>query len=356
MNRVAALAARLAAFADGALIEFKENRWYFTGFPSSAGVLLVTKQNAVFLTDSRYIEAARNGVYPEVAVRELTSLPTQLPALLAELGVRTLAIEAEHTTIARRKALCGMVGSVTLEESGLLDQAVTQLRAVKSREEVSHIIAAQRIAEQAFETTLGEIRPGMTEREIALSLDFHMLRLGADALSFETIAVSGENSSKPHGVPGNRAVCKGDFITMDFGAVVNGYHSDMTRTVAVGSVTQAQRDVYETVLAAQGAMLGVIREGQRCADVDAAAREVIAQAGYGDFFRHGAGHSVGLEIHELPSLSPASTDTLAAGNVVTAEPGIYLPGRFGVRIEDMAYVTQAGHENLTCAPKALVIL
>ena len=183
-----------------------------------------------------------------------------------------------------------------------------------------------------------------------------MLRNGAQAVSFETIAVSGKNSSMPHGVPSDKKIEKGDFITMDFGAVVDGYHSDMTRTVAVGSVSSKQAEVYETVLRAQNNCLEMLKAGVSCKNADASARDVIKNAGYGEFFGHGTGHGVGIEIHESPNLSPYSKATLETGNVVTVEPGIYIPDEFGVRIEDMVLITEDGFVNLTSCEKELIIL
>lgn len=349
---VHALQVQLAS-GQGALIRYPENRRYFTNFISSAGFLLVTRERAGFMTDSRYIEAAQAAVPAGIEVREAGALTDEM---LRGLEIERLSIEASHTTIASLHRLEKVCAGIELDTSSFLDDAIGALRAIKSRDEVEKIIRAQRIAERALEKTLAMIRPGVTEREIALSLDFNMLSMGAEGLSFETIAVSGENSSKPHGVPGSRHVREGDFVTMDFGAMVEGYHSDMTRTVAVGSVTEEQRRVYDTVLAAQAAMLDGLRAGITCAQADALARDVIEHAGYGGDFRHSAGHGVGLEIHEPPFEAPRSQEVIRAGNVVTAEPGIYLPGRFGVRIEDMAYITATGLENLTQAPKELMIL
>ena len=183
-----------------------------------------------------------------------------------------------------------------------------------------------------------------------------MLKNGAECVSFETIDVSGKNSSMPHGVPSGKKIETGDFITMDFGAVIDGYHSDMTRTVAVGEVSSKQARVYETVLAAQLKGLEALRPCLSCREADAAAREVVENAGFGDYFGHGTGHGVGIEIHEEPRLSPKSSRILEIGDVVTVEPGIYLPGEFGVRIEDMAIITENGCENLTKSPKKLIIL
>lgn len=351
--KVHALQEKLAT-GQGALIRFPENRRYFTNFISSAGFLLVMRERALFMTDSRYIEAAQAAVPAGIEVQETRgALEAET---LRQLGITKLSIEASHTTIAALHGLKKVCAGIEIDSGDFLDNAIGAQRAVKSPDEVERIVRAQRIAERALEKTLQIIRPGVTEREIALSLDFNMLSMGAEALSFETIAVSGENSSKPHGVPGERRVRDGDFITMDFGAVVDGYHSDMTRTVAVGSVSAEQEKVYQTVLDAQAAMLGGLRAGITCAQADALARDVIERAGYGDCFRHSAGHGVGLEIHEPPYEGPRSEAALVRGNVVTAEPGIYLPGKFGVRIEDMAVITDTGIENLTQAPKELLVL
>ena len=183
-----------------------------------------------------------------------------------------------------------------------------------------------------------------------------MIKNGADNPAFDTIAISGKNTSMPHGVPGSRKIENGDFITMDYGTLKDGYRSDMTRTIAVGNVSEKQAEVYNTVLRAQLSCLNTIRAGIPCREADAAARNVIAEAGYGDFFGHGTGHGVGIDIHEAPSVGPRSEETLQAGDVVTDEPGIYIPGEFGVRIEDMVYVTPDGCENLTKCEKSLIVL
>ena len=200
------------------------------------------------------------------------------------------------------------------------------------------------------------IKVGVTEKEIALELDFYMLSHGAEAVSFETIAVSGKNSSMPHGVPTDKKIENGDFITMDFGAVYNGYHSDMTRTVIVGEPTEKQKEVYETVLKAQTEALAVLKAGVSGVDADKAARDIIDAKGYKENFGHGTGHGVGIEIHESPNLSPYSKAILETGNIVTVEPGIYIPDEFGVRIEDMALITEDGYINLTSCEKELIIL
>ena len=342
---------------DAALIVTPCNRRYFTGFISSDGFLLVTRKGSIFYTDSRYIEAAEKQIKC-CEVAEGKQVFAQMKDYLNEKNVKTVAVEAAGMTLAEFSRLQSNENMKDFEfiSDNSLDSAISVFRKVKSREETDKIIKAQEITEKAFLHILNFIRKGRTEKEIQLELDFFMLKNGADALSFDTIAVSGVNSSMPHGVPSEKVIEDGDFITMDFGAVVDGYHSDMTRTVAVGFVTDEMQKVYDTVLKAQLASLDVIRAGLSCFDADKAARDVIADAGYGAFFGHGTGHGVGVEIHELPNLSPRSTMTLETGNIVTVEPGIYLPGKFGVRIEDMVFVTENGCENLTKAQKSLIVL
>ncbi len=335
------------------LITSEENMRYLTDFPNSEGRVFITADEAVFFVDSRYIEAVSKKVdCCEVVL--MTSFHKQLGEYAEKLGVKEIFTEAEGISVADFSALCKNVPCEFRAEKA--DELLTSLRRRKSEEEKNKILAAQAIAEKAFDHVLGFIKEGVTEREIALELDFFMLRNGAECVSFDTIAVSGKNSSLPHGVPSNKKIEKGDFITMDYGAVVDGYHSDMTRTVAVGEISSRQIEVYETVLQAQEKGLEVLRAGISGFDADKAARDIIENAGYGKFFGHGTGHGVGLQIHESPRLSPKSKHILEAGDVVTVEPGIYLPDEFGVRIEDMAFITENSFENLTKSPKKLIIL
>lgn len=336
------------------LIITHENRRYLTGFPSSLGYLLMTKNGNKLFVDGRYFEAAENtAVNCEVVLMD--KLIEQLNTEFADQGIEKLLIETENSVSVYESLKRKL--NVKVTPSTPLTGKLQTLRSIKKRDEISSIIAAQRIAEKAFDDVLDFIKTGKTEREIAAFLEYRMKLYGAEKIAFETIAVSGKNSSMPHGVPTDKKIENGDFITLDFGAVINGYCSDMTRTVAVGFASDEMKRVYDTVLAAQQKVIETVSAGVVCSDADRAARSVIEEAGYGDFFTHSTGHGVGLEIHETPTLSKNAVDIkLRAGQIVTDEPGIYIPNKFGVRIEDMLLVQKNGCKNLTKAPKHLIIL
>ena len=325
---------------------------YATGFYFTDGAVLVRREDAFLITDSRYTEAA------EKESRDCTVLEygrKRSPyALAAELcaGLERVGAEEERMSVAEWRGWEERLERKFAEAS----QILKTLRRSKDPFELESIIAAQRIAERALDDVLGLLRPGLTEKEVAAELTYRMLLYGGEEMSFDPIVVTGSKTSLPHGVPGDKVICAGDFVTMDFGTKKNGYCSDMTRTVAIGSVTEEMRRVYETVLEAQLAGIAAAKAGVRGCDIDGAARKVIADAGYGDFFGHGFGHSLGLEIHEAPNANTRIERPMPAGAVISAEPGIYLPGRFGVRIEDMLVLGENGNENLTKAPKELIIL
>ncbi len=340
---------------EAILIHSPENRRYFTDFPSTDGYLIVTKTDAVFFTDSRYIEAAQKSI-TFCRTQLLTRLSNEVKIFFEEKHIEKVYTETERLSVALLSQFRKIFSPVKINPSKKLENAINNMRSVKEISEIECIKKAQQIAEDAFEHILSFIRPGVTEKRIALELDFYMLSHGAEALSFETIAVTGKKTSMPHGVPDDTIVENGDFITMDFGAVYKGYHSDMTRTVAVGNISEEQKQIYNIVLDAQKTALSVLKKGLPCSEADKAARDIIKNAGYGDYFGHGTGHGVGIEIHELPNLSPRSDVVLQVGNIVTVEPGIYIPDKFGVRIEDMALITENGFENLTNTSKELIIL
>lgn len=340
---------------EAILIHSPVNRRYFTGFPSSDGYLLITKKEAVLFADSRYIEAAQKTVSVCKCLL-LKKVADEIKKYIKDNKIFKIYIERARITVGTADFLKTVFRPCRVTPSKKLDAKIDELRMVKTTEEVEYIKKSQKIAEDAFKHILTFIKPGVTEKQIALELDFYMLSHGAEALSFETIAVTGKKTSMPHGVPDDTVVKIGDFVTMDFGAVYKGYHSDMTRTVAVGTVSEEQKEIYNIVLKAQKTSLEALKKGVPCSEADKAARDIIKNAGYGDYFGHGTGHGVGIEIHELPNLSPRSEAKLEIGNIVTVEPGIYIPDKFGVRIEDMALITEDGFENLTNTRKELIIL
>ena len=340
---------------DAILLTDEKNQRYATGFPFTDGAVLVSREKAWLLTDSRYIEAAEKvaGGCAEVRLFDQQKpLLAQIRAALAEAKAEKLGAEEESLSHVRWAGLEKRLG-VRLQGA---QSILRTLRASKTDEEIQSMIRAQRISEKALEEVLPIIRPGMTEREVMAELVYHMLKNGSEGNSFDPIVVTGKKTSMPHGIPGDEVIREGDFVTMDFGTIVDGYHSDMTRTVAVGHTTDEMRRVYDTVLRAQEAGIALMTPAHSGAEVHNAAAEVIAEAGYGEYFGHGFGHGVGLEIHEAPSASPRNDRLLPVGAVVTAEPGIYLPGRFGVRIEDMILVTETGPTDLTAAPQDLLVI
>ena len=341
---------------DAVLLTCEANRFYASGFHSSGtdGVAIVTRNHNYYFTDSRYTEAAARHVR-DAEIRE-TDREHPYSALINEViekeHITRMGYEDEYMTAAdfRRfseKLHCELVPATEL---------LWTLRAVKDQAELECMIQAQRIAEKALADILGEIRPGVTEKEIAALLLYKMLHYGAEDKSFDPIVVSGPNGSLPHGVPSEKPIQAGEFVTMDFGCKFGGYCSDMTRTVAVGHVTEEMETVYNTVLKAQLAGIAAAKAGVTGAAVDGAARQVIADAGYGPYFGHSFGHSVGVEIHENPNATPSNSKPLPAGVVISAEPGIYLPGKLGVRIEDVIVITEQGCQDITLAPKELLIL
>ena len=342
---------------DAALIQSDVNRLYFTGMASSAGTLLCFREAAYLIIDFRYIEKARQ-IAKSCMVLEQHDLMDQLKELLQKHHAKTLSVESTTMTLnAFSRLKKALKGTVELDYSDSLSRAIYDCRMIKSEEECKKIRAAQQIAEAAFEDILTFLKPGVSERDVMLRLNRTMLEHGSDGESFPTIALTGTATSMPHGVPSaKRRIQEGDFVLMDYGATLDGYHSDMTRTVCVGKPSEKMRLVYDIVLQAQTAAIQAAKPGMTGKELDKIARDIITEAGYGDAFGHALGHGVGLEIHEYPNASPASKTALTPGNVVTVEPGIYLPGEFGVRIEDFVVIRQDGCENLTQAPKQLTIL
>ncbi len=354
MTKYEKLMSCLSGDIDAAIITEDVNRRYFTGMKSSAGTVIVTREKAYLIIDFRYIEKARKTVTDaEVIMQE--DLYAQINSIFEKHGVKLAAVESKSVTASQLNSMKKSI-KAELDGSDALSDAIDKVRIVKTQDEIDKIIKAQRIAEAAFEDILNFIRPGVTEREIGLHLDYYMLSHGAEGLSFDTIAVSGPNTSMCHGVPTDRQVKTGEFVLMDYGATYEGYHSDMTRTVCVGKPTEKMEMIYATVLDAQLKALGAIKSGMRGADVDKIARDVITEAGYGEAFGHSLGHGVGMNIHETPNASPSSKHVFEENMIVTVEPGIYLPDEFGVRIEDFVVIKENGCENMTLAKKNLISL
>lgn len=340
---------------DALLITDEKNQRYASGFAFTDGLVLVTRERAWLLTDSRYIEAAEKAVTDEITVQQFdgkTPLLGLLKSALAENGVQRLGGEEQKLSHGAWLAFEKRLGMQLLPAQEIL----TKLRAAKDEEEIACLVRAQRISEAALSETLPVIRAGMTEKQVMAELVYRMLRNGSEGNSFDPIVVTGKNTSLPHGVPGDTVIQNGDFVTMDFGSLNGGYCSDMTRTVAVGYATEEMRNVYGIVLEAQLAGIRAARAGVPGKVIDGAARKVVEDAGYGPYFGHGFGHSVGLDIHEGPNAGPRSEEPMNENSVCSAEPGIYLPGRFGVRIEDVMILRKDGAEVITKAPKTELIV
>lgn len=335
---------------DGALIISEINGYYFTGFNCDNGYLAATKNGCVYITDSRYTEAARKVIdWCDVVEYDGGKMKQTCGSVIERLGAKLLLVESSRMTLRQYSDMCAVFEPARLTDEGGLDSLIQVLRVHKDEEEISCIKAAQAIAEQSLKYVFGLIREGVTEAELAFEFEFHARRMGAERLAFDSIVASGENGSMPHAVPGNRRIRRGDLITFDVGTVVGGYHSDMTRTVAYGknSVSDEQRKIYDIVLRAQQAAMDyLISGGDDLAECDAAARDIIKTEGYGQYFGHSTGHGVGLEIHEFPSVS-FHGGKIPVGAVITVEPGIYIPGKYGVRIENMMHKTEIGAVNLT---------
>jgi Xaa-Pro aminopeptidase len=344
-----------AADADAVLITHLPNVRYLTGLASSNVALLIPASGDCLLaTDFRYALAAERDC-PDLELLTERFLVPALGRVVAERGYRTLAFEAQHLTVAQHTELAREAVGVALVPFG---EGIEELRTVKDDEELGLLATACEISSQAFAELLPQIRPGLTERELATLFERKMVDLGAETIAFATIVASGPNGAIPHHSPGARPLQRGDLVTIDFGARFGGYHADMTRTVSLGEPAGWQRDTYDLVARAQQAGIDAARPGADLGDVDAAARDVIEAAGHGAHFKHGLGHGVGLEVHEAPTLGYDREGRLADRVPVTIEPGVYLPGQGGVRIEDVLVVGGDGASGdlLTTTTRELLAL
>lgn len=339
--------------ADGVMITSPHNLRYFSGFSGGEGVCLIGRDFKYLFVDSRYTIAAKSEVSNFTVIEFGGGMfLDEIKSKIDKNSIKVLAFEDRNITVSTynryKEKLTG------IEFVGVSEE-LADLRMIKTEEELSFLRQAEKIGDTAFTRVLPMIKVGVTECEIAAELEHQMRKCGAEGTSFETIVVSGAKSGMPHGKPDNKKLDRGDFVTMDFGCIYRGYCSDMTRTVIMDSASEEQMRIYNTVLKAQRSGLESIRAGIKGCDADFAARNVIKDDGYGEFFGHSLGHGVGLLIHELPNLSPMSQTVLKENMVVTCEPGIYIEGLGGVRIEDMVVVKKGGIENLTSSPKEPII-
>lgn len=342
---------------EAALVTNEINIGYFCGFHHSEGVMVVTLTDCYLLVDFRYIEAAEK--YAKCCkVICFKKLSDELIKIFVDNNISGVYAEASDLSVQRYNFYEKVFkkSSVEIDSSSVLDNCVSKIRIVKDKTEFEKILKAQQIAEAAYKEILNYIKPGVTERSIAVEFEYLMKKKGAERVAFDLITITGKKTSLPHGVPSDDIINNGDFFTMDFGAVYDGYHSDTTRTVAVGAASNEMQRIYSIVLEAQLAALKKIKAGIKCSEVDNTARNIISAQGFGDYFGHATGHGVGLEIHENPVVSFRSDTVLSEGMVITDEPGIYLPDKFGVRIEDMVYVTDEDCKNFVTLPKELIIL
>ncbi|MGI6537386.1 MAG: M24 family metallopeptidase [Caldicoprobacterales bacterium] len=339
---------------DAAIVTQKQNIRYFSGFTSEDATLLLHPDECYLITDFRYIEQA-NLQCPTFKVIDApgTKIAHFLKETLKKLDASRIWFEDNNLSYRTYTAL-----SEELQNHELIpdNDILSSLRIRKTSEEICSIRKAASLSDKGFEYILNRIRPSVTEREIAIELEFFLRKNGSEELAFSIIAASGKNGSLPHAEPSDKKLCIGEFLTLDFGCVVNGYCSDMTRTVALGNIDSKLKEIYEITLQAQKMSLDYIGPGKKGIEVDKVARDYISSYGYGDYFGHGLGHGVGLNVHEAPTLSTKGEMLLEPGMVVSVEPGIYLPSKGGVRIEDLVVITETGYENLVSSPKHLIQL
>lgn len=357
MTRIETLIKNFPANADAALITSGENRFYFSNFRSSAGVILVTRDIAYLIVDFRYGEAAQISA-KNCKVIVYDNFSETICNLVKKHNLHNVLIERDNMTISELKTYENILKNTACNiiVNSALDNIIKDMRIIKSEQEIEKIKASQEITEKAFYHILDYIKVGVKERDLALEIEYFMKKCGAENVAFDLIVISGKKTSLPHGVPSNDEIKNGDFVLMDTGALLDGYHSDMTRTVAINGVSQEQIDIYNIVLKANTEAIKSIRPGIYAKDVDKIARDIIYNAGYEGCFGHSTGHGVGLQIHEYPVASPKSKNILEKNMIFTVEPGIYLPNKFGVRIEDMVAVTENGAEILTSVSKELIII
>lgn len=353
MNKIERIRQRLHEESiDALLVTNPYNRRYMANFTGTAGVVFITKEEALFITDFRYVEQATEQAVGYTVVEQRRTVVEQVADEVVRLGVRTLGFEKDHMTYGEFEIFEEYVDAMLVPVSGWVEQ----LRLIKTEDELEILQRAADIADETFEHICTYIRPGVSELDVANEMERYMRSLGATQSSFDSIVASGVRGALPHGVASDKLIEEGELVTLDFGALYNGYISDITRTVAVGEPSEQMKEVYEIVLAAQKRGVEQIRPGMKASEADQVVRDVIVEKGYGEAFGHSTGHGIGLEVHEMPALSSRNDTVLQCGMTVTVEPGIYLPGIGGVRIEDDIVLTETGNRRLTKSSKELRIL
>ena len=341
-----------SAGIDGLLVTSAYNRRYISGFTGTSGVVLISGERALFITDFRYVEQAAKQCQGFEIVQHTGPIIDEVVAQVRNLGIQKLGFEEEYVTFSAYKAYEKAVKAELVPVLGLIEK----LRLIKNDAEIKILKEAADIADAAFKHIIEFIRPGITELEVANELEFFMRKAGATSSSFDTIVASGLRSALPHGVASDKVIETGDFVTLDYGAYYKGYVSDITRTVSVGQPDEKLKEIYAIVLEAQLRGMVGIKPGMTGKEADALTRDLIVEKGFGDYFGHSTGHGIGLEVHEGPALSVRSDTVLVPGMVVTCEPGIYIPGLGGVRIEDDTLITADHNEAFTHSTKELIIL
>jgi Xaa-Pro aminopeptidase len=337
---------------DALLVTSGKNRQYLTNFTGSAGVAVITEDKAVFITDFRYTEQAAKQCSGFEIVQHKGGLVDEIAAVVKDLGINKLGFEQDHVTFSSYLNYKTTIKADLVPVSGVIEK----LRLIKNEQEIKILKEATQIADAAFEHIITYIKPGLKELDVSNELEFFMRKQGAVSSSFDIIVASGYRSALPHGVASDKIIEKGEFVTLDFGAYYKGYNSDITRTIAVGEPSDELRNIYNVVLEAQLRGMKGIKPGMTGREADALTRDYITEKGYGEYFGHSTGHGLGMEVHEGPSLSVKSETVLEPGMVVTVEPGIYVAGLGGVRIEDDTIVTESGNESLSYSTKELIIL
>ena len=354
MKNIEKYVSLLGGEVDGLLLTSRYSRYYSAEYDIAEGIAIVTKAGCRYFTDSRYIEAAQKGIVGfEVQEMNRANPYAQLiNKAIEDYGITTLGYEEDYLTVAELRSFESKLNASLVPMSA----QINGFRAIKEAWELELMRRAQDITDKAFSEVLTRIKAGMTEKELQADLIYCLLKNGGDGLAFDPVVVSGPTTSLPHGVAGDRVIREGDFITMDFGATYKGYCADMTRTVAVGNATDEMKEVYSVVLKAQETAIAATKAGVAGKEIDGIARRIITEAGYGQYFGHSYGHSLGMEVHETPNCSPSGETIMRVNMVSSAEPGIYLPGKFGVRIEDVVIFKEDGCENITHSPKNLIII